>query len=108
MAPGTRDTLQELKDETKRPPLPRGPLPPEILNCSPRVSFSLDSGKFLKNVRSAKRGAAGGGIRDDSGTPPSSVRFGQRPTVVLQSGRARADVPPSIVEAIRMGRMTVL
>ena len=28
-----------------------------------------------------------GGIRDDSGTPPSSVTFGQRPTVVLQSGR---------------------
>ena len=53
-------------------------------------------------------GAAGGGIRDDSGTHPSSVRFGQRPSVVLQSGRARADVPPSIVEAIRMGRMTAL
>ena len=36
VAPGTRDTLQNLKDETKRPPLPRDPLPPETLNCSPR------------------------------------------------------------------------
>ena len=39
VAPGTRDTLQKSKDETKRPPLPRDPLPPEILNFSPRVPF---------------------------------------------------------------------
>ena len=35
VALGTRDTLLKLKDETKRPPLPRDPLPPEILNYSP-------------------------------------------------------------------------
>ena len=41
VALGTRDTLLKLKDETKRPSLPRDPLPPEILNYSPRVPFPL-------------------------------------------------------------------
>ena len=60
IAPGTRATLQQLIDESKRPPRLMDPVPPEIMSHTPRVPFSLDSDKFLKNVRSAKRGAAAG------------------------------------------------
>ena len=104
------DTLEKLKDETKRPPLPRDPLPPEILDYSPRVPFSLDSGKFLKNVRSAKRGAAGraSGMTVEHLRPLLDLVRDQQLFHKVAERLARADVPPSIVEAIRMGRMTAL
>ena len=106
MAPGTRDTLEKLK----RPPLPRDPLPPEILNYSPRVPFSLDSGKFVKNVRSAKRGAAVGasGMTVEHLRPLTDLVRDQQLFCKVAERLARADVPPSIVEAIRKGRMTAL
>ena len=60
VAPGTRATLQQLTDESRRPPQLRDAVPQEIMGHTPRVPFALDSHKFLKNVRSAKRGAAAG------------------------------------------------
>ena len=65
--------------------------PLEILNYSPR------------------QGVQQGGIRDDSGTLPSSVRFVRDQQLFCKMAeRLAADVLPSIVEAIKMRRMTAL
>ena len=56
-APGTSETLRLLR---ARPATPRDPLPEDILGHVPDVEFQLDSDQFKRNVRSAKRGVAGG------------------------------------------------
>ena len=60
IAPGTMATLRQLTDESKRPPRLMDPVPLEIMSHTQRVPFALDTDKFLKNVRSAQRGAAAG------------------------------------------------
>ena len=57
LAPGTPETLRLLHAT------PRDPLPEDILGHVPDVDFQLDSDRFKRNVRSAKRGAAGGPSR---------------------------------------------
>ena len=85
------------------------PVPPEILSHTPRVPFALDTDKFLKNVRSAKRGAVAGTFRDDSGAFAPSLGLSHGPTVVLQVGGVGcAGSHPTVIEAIRMERMTAL
>ena len=53
-------TWQQLTDESKRLPRLMDPVPFEMMNETQLVPFALDSDKFLKNVRSAKKGAAAG------------------------------------------------
>ena len=65
VAPGTRETLRSLTDESKRPPRLRDPIPREILDHSPPVPFVLDPDKFLKNVRSGEKRGSRRTLRDD-------------------------------------------
>ena len=60
VAPGSRATLDLLRDESKRPRSARVPIPPALANLEPRVPFLLDEDLFARNLRSAKRGSAGG------------------------------------------------
>ena len=55
VALGTLDTLNQLRDENRRPPVPRSPVPEDIVNARPEHPFSLDCEQFLLNLRS-KRG----------------------------------------------------
>ena len=63
LAPGSEATLNALRDPLKRPPVPRDPMPRHLAHPEGRVSFNLDETKFARNLRSAKRGAAGGPSR---------------------------------------------
>ena len=54
LAPGNEETLRELN---KRPARPRDPIP-ELPGTVP--AFNLSEKKFCQNVRSARRGVAGG------------------------------------------------
>ena len=67
----TRDerTLNALKDPA-RPPLPRELVPHDIAQFEPGECFSLDQELFLKNVRTARKGAAPG----PSGMTPDHLR----------------------------------
>ena len=97
LAPGTAETLRA------RPATPRDPLPEDILGHEPDVEFQLDSDRFKRNVRSAKRGKAGG----PSGMTMEHLR------VLLDSPRdtqslfvvsellARRAVPNSIRDIVR-------
>ena len=59
VAPGTLATLHALTDPEKRPPLPRSPIPEELIDPQPRVLFNLYEDTVATNLRSARRGAAG-------------------------------------------------
>ena len=60
VAPGNEDTLNALRDEDRRPPVPRDPILEEIVRTVPARPFELDKDKFLHCLRTARRGAAGG------------------------------------------------
>ena len=60
LAPGNLATLDVLRDQSRRPALPREPLPEELTNFTPTRAFELDESKFNKNLRSSRRGAAAG------------------------------------------------
>ena len=104
------DRKQKLTNPVRRPPRPRDPLPPEILGLEPEESVRLDEDQFAKNIRSARRGAV----------PRPSGMTSEHLFPILESDRtlasvcqvagflARAEVPLSILSALRLGRMTAL
>ena len=110
IAPGSQHTLHALQDPNRRPPVPRSPLPPAILNHVPKVEFDLSQEGLLADLRSARRGAAGG----PSGMTTDHIR------VILDSERdsksfwrmcqefARGRLPEEILRVVRIGRMTAL
>ena len=53
LAPGSRHTLDMLRDKSWKPRHPR--TPPALANLEPQVSFSLDGDLLSRNLRSAKR-----------------------------------------------------
>ena len=66
VAPGTQDTLNQLR---RRPQVPREPVPPELMRSE--NLFNLDHDLFTKNLKCARRGAAGGlsGMTDEHVKP---------------------------------------
>ena len=49
LAPGDRNTLHQLTDLNRRPPVPRDPIPPELLHHVPATGFKLDTDKLSRN-----------------------------------------------------------
>ena len=110
VAPGDRNTLAALQDPVRRPAFPRDPLPEDLLTRVPARLFELDKGMFSKNLRSARRGAAAGpsGMTVEHLQPLLDHPSALHSMFLLAERLARADVPPSIVDAIRQGRLTTL
>ena len=91
----------------RRPPVPREPLPDDLFERGPL--FMLDPDFFAKNLRVARRGAAGGpsGMTSEHLRPllehhEDMIRFWR-----FAQDLARA-VPDNIVDLVRLGRMTAL
>ena len=59
VAPGSNQTLGMLSDPAKRPPILRDPIPEEVTRHVPSSPFEMDEHRFLRNLPSARRGAAG-------------------------------------------------
>ena len=109
LAPGTNETLRELQDPNKRPPVPREELSNDFFVRRGPL-FHLDHDLFAKNLRVSRRGAAGGpsGMTADHLRPlldsdVDTARFWR-----LAQDLARATVPDEIVDVVRLGRMTAL
>ena len=104
IAPGTRATLQQLTDESKRPRRSMDPVHPEITSHTPRVPFALDCDEFLK------RGAAAGpsGMTVEHLRPLLDSVTDQQWLCKLAEQVAHGRITPTVIEAIRMGRMTAL
>ena len=60
LAPGTRHTSDQSQDPARRPTTPHAPLPDAFQNHQAETDFALDTDHFVKNLRCARRGAAGG------------------------------------------------
>ena len=90
LAPGNQATLDALTDATRRPPHLRP--------------------TFNKNLRSSRRGAAGGpsGMTTEHLRPLLDERRALHLFFLVARKLARADVPDAIVDLIRVGRLTSL
>ena len=109
IAPGTKDTLSKLADISKRPDRLRDPIPREVMEHAPIRPFALDEDVFFKNLRSAKRGAAGGpsGMTVEHLRPLLDSVSDLKLFHSMAEGLARGAVP-EVVEALRLGRLTAL
>ena len=110
LAPGNQATLDALQDEERRPPLPRGALPPDLAHHMPVRPFQLDEHIFSRNLRSSSRGAAGGpsGMTMEHLRPLLNDVMALHSFFLMEEQLAQAQVPLAIVNLIRMGRLTAL
>ena len=110
MAPGTQETLDSLRDHMRRPPLPKDPIPRDLLEHQPDNPFELDEHKFLTNLRSSRRGDAPGpsGMTTKHLRPLLDQSRDSHNLFVMAERMARAEAPPSVNDAIRLGRLIAL
>ena len=110
VAPGNEATKRILTDEARRPSKPRSELDRAIADLEPEVPFDLDVDKFLLNLRTARKGCAGG----PSGMTAEHLKVGlESPVICGLMGEvacqfARARMPAEVVQALRLGRITAL
>ena len=110
VAPGNHATLRALRDPQRRPQAPRGPLAPKLIGFQPTALVELEQDRLLKNLRSARRGAAGGpsGMTADHVRPLLDSERDAESFCRMCEEFARAQVSDEVVQALRMGRMTAL
>ena len=99
-----------LQDPERRPAQPREPLLEDLAQFIPAALFELDEKLFNRNLRSSRRGAAAGPLGmtmehlcpllDEPGALHSFFLIGEK--------SAHANVPGSVVDIVRMGRLTAL
>ena len=110
LAAGSSDTLAELRDPARRPPAPYAPLPEPVLQHAPAEACPLPLPAFLRCLRSARRGSAPG----PSGATNEHIRIlldDDEDARLLHGAAVRlanADVPPEVLEGIRVGRLVAL
>ena len=98
LAPGTRQTLEALRDPIRRPPVPRDPLPPTVVEHMPDVRFSLEEHRFAAILGLSRRGAAAGlsGMTTDHFRPLLDHVEDTRLFFLMGEQVAQARVPPTI------------
>ena len=102
---GNDATLRALLDPQRHPKAPRGPLAPELTGFQPTSLVELEQDRLLKNLRSARRGAAGGpsGMTADHVRPLLDSERDAESLCHMCEEFARAQVSDEVVEALRMG-----
>jgi len=110
VAPGTPDTLAQLRDPQKRPPALTEPLPAEVLSYEARHPLRLDKSKLLANLRSTKRGSAPGpsGARLEHLKPLLEDEGPSDAFAFLCSKYAQAALPSAVAAALSLCHMTAL
>ena len=110
LAPGFHQTLQQLRDQSNRPSEPRVLVPPEVINHRHQSQFDLDGDRFLRNLRSARRGAAAGpsGMTVEHLQPLLDHSKDAKQFTQVAELLSRAEVPASVRDAVRLGRLTAL
>ena len=105
VARGTQDTLSQLR---RRPRVPREPVPAELMR-SDNV-FALDHNLFSKNLKCARRGAAGGpsGITAEHVKPILDNNRDTELFCQVDEHLAQGEIPGDVLHVMRMGRMTAL
>jgi hypothetical protein len=110
IAPGTAQTLAELRDPARRPPAPVVPIPDAVRDFSPAEPLVLDRQALFANLKSAPRGSSGGlsGMRYED----LKVLLDDEETMRLYGDvaerYARADIPQVIARSLALGAVTAL
>ena len=109
LAKGDQRTRALLIDVNRRPNHPRNPLPEEVTAFEP-ARFELDGNMLARNLRTSRRGAAGGpsGMTTEHFRPLLDDTRGMRLFTELGSRLAKALVPQVAIDLIRVGRLTAL
>ena len=109
-APDNQDTLDTFMDEYRRPPVPRDPIPEDVLRSVPDRPFELDKEEFLHSLRTARRGAAGRppGMRTEHLRPLSDNEEESNKFFEVAQSFAQANIPEEILAVLRVGQMTAL
>ena len=109
VALGTLRTLRELTNPEKRPAWPPSPIPPNIDGYEPEEQLNLSSEALFKNIRKARRGAAGGpsGMTVEHLRPLLECDRALHSLHKFAHIMARGEVPDRI-EPVRLGRLTAL
>ena len=109
-ATGTQQTLDLLRDSSRRPPNPRAAMPNHIAELQPEVPLHLNFTKFKECGHFARRGAAAGpsGITAEHFKPMLETEVDSRHLYEVAVGFARGEAPQEVVNALKMGRMTAL
>ena len=110
LAPGNQATLDALQDPERRPARPREPLPEDLAQFTPATPFELDEKLFNRNLRSSRRGAAAGpsGMTVEHLRPLLDEPGALHTFFLIGEKLAHAQVPGSVVDIVRMGRLTAL
>ena len=105
LAPGTQETLEQLR---RRQQVPREEVPRELTQSE--NTFMLDHNMLTKNLKCARRGAAGGpsGMTAEH-LKPLLDNF-RDTELFCQVGEhlAQGKIPRDVLEIVRMGRMMAL
>ncbi len=110
LAPGTPETLAELKDETKRPIRLTADLPAAALEYRPDRPIGITFKLFVRTLKAAARGASGGpgGCTNEH----LKVALDDEDTAALLHAAAlrlaSAKLPPAAAAAFMTARMTAL
>ena len=110
LASGEQATLNVLRNPVRRPPARRDPLPQELCFFQPQTKFKLDRDQFNRNLRAARKEAAGGlsGMTTEHLRPLLEDRRGLRLLGEVAERLARAEVPAEVMRLVRGGRLTAL
>ena len=110
LAPGNEETFNELTNEDRRPMQLDPDLPGEALHHQPSSPMKLEADNLARSLRSAGRGSA----QDLAGMRYEHLRVLMEDDgawglfTLMAQDFARAAVPESVMQALRMGRMTAL
>ena len=110
LAPGNDETLHALSDPSRRPPHRRREIPAEVLTHEPAEAVALSVQQVAESLRSAKRGSAPG----LSGATVDHYKLLLDDPAALEllafavNCFAGADLPPSIIDALALSRLTAL
>ena len=110
LAPGTAETLAELRDPARRPPRPAADLPPAARAFQPARPVELDRRIWTDCVRSAPKGSSSS--LSGASFELLKLALDEDETLELQAAvaerYARAEIPASVARALGTGRMTAL
>ena len=107
-APGNEATWAALTDPTRRPPVPRTEVPPELLSHQPAQPVHLSARAVASALRSARRGGAPGLLRAEHLKLLLHLVNAIELLTEAATQLAQARVPANIPTALAMARLTAL
>ena len=110
LAPGNAETLRALSDPARRPPQPRDPIPAEVASFVPESTPQLAPAAVAEALRSAKRGSAAGLSGATMEHYKLLLEDDEAVGLLAQAASllVAADVPPGVLAALALSRLTAL